>query len=160
MNLAALLSPERVKCRVAARSRKHTLDLLGQLFARTSGGQVSATEAFDAMISRERLGCTAVGNGVAMPHGRLGGIDTPMGAFVRLAQPVAFDTPDDMPVDLVFALLVPEKSEACSSAELAELARLFSDPDFRKRLRTASDARTLYEQFAAPTQRPAASATG
>lgn len=148
MDVSALLAPERVKCRVAARSRKHTLDLLGELFARASGGRVSATEAFEAMISRERLGCTAVGNGVAMPHGRLGGIEAPLGAFLRLARPVNFDTPDDTPVDLVFALLVPEDCQACQSQELATLAKLFADAGFRERLRSAEDARALYQQFA------------
>jgi nitrogen PTS system EIIA component len=160
MNLRSLLAPERVRCQAAARSRKHTLDLIADLLARASGGRVSATQAFDAMVSRERLGCTALGDGVAMPHGRVAGIDAPIGAFMRLATPVDFDTPDDAPVDLVFALLVPESCEACQSAELAALAKLFSDPEFRQRLRGAGSARELYEQFPAPAPERQASVTG
>jgi nitrogen PTS system EIIA component len=150
MNLQNLLTPQRVACHVAARSRKHTLDILSEMFARTAAGELDARSAFDAMISRERLGCTAVGNGVAMPHGRVAGIRGPLAAFVRLAEPVDFDTPDGTPVDLVFALLVPESRRACQSEELASLAGLFSDAHFRELLRNADSAATLYQLFPGP----------
>ncbi len=149
MDVQNLLSPQRVGCKLAARSRKHALEFVSNLFARDSGGTLDATEVFDAMISRERLGCTAVGNGVAMPHARIGGIEAPMGAFVRLDAPIDFDTPDERPVDLVFALLVPEDRKDCQSAELTELSRVFADAEFRTQLREAGSARAIYELFPA-----------
>ncbi len=158
MDVRNLLTPQRVGCKLAARSRKHALDIVSGLFARDSGGTLDATEVFDAMISRERLGCTALGNGVAMPHARIDGIDAPMAAFVRLDEPVDFDTPDDRPVDLVFALLVPTEREACHSEELAELSRVFADADFRGQLRAAGSARALYELFPAGSLKPAVNA--
>ncbi|MCC5869584.1 MAG: PTS sugar transporter subunit IIA [Gammaproteobacteria bacterium] len=158
MDVRNLLTPQRVGCRLAARSRKHALDIVSGLFARDSGGALDATEIFDAMISRERLGCTALGNGVAMPHARISGIEAPMAAFVRLAEPVDFDTPDDRPVELIFALLVPAEREACQSEELAELSRIFADAEFRRQLRAARSARALYELFPAAPLKAAVNA--
>lgn len=150
MDVRNLLSPERVVAAASARSRKHALEMIGELLARASNGQLSATEAFDAMFARERLGCTGLGNGVAMPHGRVDGLAGPVAAFMRLSDPVEFDTPDGAPVDLVFALLVPSDREACQSEELAELSRLFADREFRRLLRVAGSARGLLELFPGP----------
>lgn len=158
MNVRNLLSPQRVGCNLVARSRKHALDIVSGLFAKDSGGMLDATDVFDAMINRERLGCTALGNGVAMPHARIAGIEAPMAAFVRLDEPVDFDTPDERPVDLVFALLVPAARGACQSEELAELSRIFSDAEFRGQLRAAGSASALYDMFPAAPLKAAVNA--
>ncbi len=157
MNVRKLLTPERVLGAARARSRKHALEMLGEVFSRATGGALSGTQAFDAMMSRERLGCTGLGDGVAMPHGRVAGIPGAMAAFLRLSDPVDFDTPDGTPVDLVFALLVPEDREACQSEELAELSRIFADREFRRLLRAAGNAHALFELFPGPSEAPAAS---
>lgn len=158
MDVRNLLTPQRVGCNLAARSRKHVMDIVSGLFARDSGGALDATEIFDAMISRERLGCTALGNGVAMPHARISGIESSMAAFVRLDEPVDFDTPDDQPVDLIFALLVPAQREACQSEELAEMARVFADTEFRRQLRAAGSVRAIYDLFTAAPLKAAVNA--
>ena len=100
--------------------------------------ELNANEIFDSLLSRERLGSTGVGYGVAIPHARYEGATDAIGAFMRLDQPVDFDAMDREPVDLVFGLLVPEDCTDEHIQILAQLAELFSDPQLRTALRTAS----------------------
>ena len=87
---------------------------------------------FDSLFARERLGSTGLGQGVAIPHGRIKGLKDALGAFLRLAQPVPFDAPDGKPVSLVFVLLVPEKATEKHLQILSELAQMFSDRALRE----------------------------
>ena len=119
-------------------SKKRLFECVAQLFAEQSG--LSQTEVFDCLIARERLGSTALGQGVAMPHGRHAG------AFVRLKEPIEFDAPDNKPVSLVFVLLVPEAATGEHLALLSHLARLFNEKSVREALRscqTPEEARAL-----------------
>ena len=113
-------------------SKKRLFECVAQLFAEQSG--LSQTEVFDCLIARERLGSTALGQGVAMPHGRHAGLSAATGAFVRLKEPIEFDAPDNKPVSLVFVLLVPEAATSEHLELLAHLARRFSEKSVRDAL--------------------------
>ena len=140
MNITDLLTAGRVVCRSDVASKKRVLDLVSELIAAGATG-VESRAIFDSLIGRERLGSTGLGNGVALPHGRLGGTAQALGAFVKLARGVDFDAIDGQPVDLVFALLVPEHFTDEHLKILAHLAEMFSDRAFCERLRaTAADA--------------------
>lgn len=125
-------------------SKKRLFECVAQLFAEQSG--LSQTEVFDCLIARERLGSTALGQGVAMPHGRHAGVLAATGAFVRLKEPIEFDAPDNKPVSLVFVLLVPEAATGEHLALLSHLARLFNEKSVREALhscQTPEEARAL-----------------
>ena len=125
-------------------SKKRLFACVAQIFAEQSG--LSQTEVFDCLIARERLGSTALGQGVAMPHGRHAGVPAATGAFVRLKEPIEFDAPDNKPVSLVFVLLVPEAATGEHLALLSHLAGLFNEKSVREALRscqTPEEARAL-----------------
>ena len=126
-------------CLQDSSSKKRTLDLLSRLLA---GALLdySEGELFDSLINRERLGSTGLGNGVALPHGRLAGLEAPLAAFVTLSDGgVDFDAIDNQPVDLLFALLVPEESTDEHLQILARLATMFSDAEFCASLRACTN---------------------
>lgn len=143
MHLLDLLSPGRVAAAASATSKKRLLEALARMLA---DGEGDATESavFDSLCARERLGSTGLGHGVAIPHGRTAGLGTATGAFLRLAEPVDFGAPDGQPVDLIFALAVPEHFTHQHLLLLSQLAEMFGDEGFRERLRTAGDAPSLY----------------
>lgn len=143
MQITQLISPERVACDVDAHSKKRALEFLSELI---SNGEdtVSTTDVFNSLIARERLGGTGVGYGVAIPHGRLRNTELTLGAFIKLNSGIDFDAADNQPVDLLFALLVPEESTEEHLQTLAQLAAMFSDDEFRHKLREAQDADTLH----------------
>ena len=125
-------------------SKKRLFECVAQLFAEQSG--LSQTEVFDCLIARERLGSTALGQGVAMPHGRHAGVPAATGAFVRLKTPIEFDAPDNKPVSLVFVLLVPEAATSEHLQLLGHLAGLFNEKSVREALhscQTPEEARAL-----------------
>jgi PTS system nitrogen regulatory IIA component len=103
---------------------------------------------YDALFAREKLGSTGLGQGIAIPHGRIKGLKTPVGSFVRLETPVQFDAPDGKPVGLIFVLLVPEAANEHHLQLLSELAQMFSDKAFREQLAAAPDAPALHGLFA------------
>jgi PTS system nitrogen regulatory IIA component len=144
MNIADLISAERVSCNSDVTSKKRTLELLGELIAK---GQSDYTgrDIFDSLISRERLGSTGLGHGVALPHGRLSQSQYAIGAFVKLVEGINFDAIDQQPVDLVFALLVPEHFTDEHLKILSYLAEMFSDVAFCDRLRAAESDQALFE---------------
>ncbi len=153
MNISDLLTPERVVCNEAIASKKRALERLGELIAGHQSG-LSAGTIFDTLIGRERLGSTGLGHGVALPHGRLKGDGKAIGAFMKLKQGVNFDAIDDKPVDLLFALLVPEHFTDEHLKILARLAEMFSDETFCQQLRSADSDQALFERLV--TWRPAA----
>lgn len=143
IHLDAYLSLERCAVDVDTSSKKRTFEVLGEMLADALPAHESR-EVFECLINRERLGSTALGRGIAIPHGRVSGIEQPIAAFIRLRQPIDCDALDRQPVDLMFALLVPETSTDLHLQILAQLARMFSDEQFTKRLRLATSAEEMY----------------
>jgi PTS system nitrogen regulatory IIA component len=146
MNITDLITAERVVCNGNVTSKKRALELLGELIA-NGQSDLSAREIFDSLIGRERLGSTGLGHGVALPHGRLSQSRRAIGAFVKLKQGVNFDAIDQQPVDLVFALLVPEHFTDEHLKILAYLAEMFSDKNFCEQLRVADSDQALFERL-------------
>ena len=139
MNLIAkLLSPDHVLMGLEAGSKKRVFEQVGLLFENSIG--IARSEIFDSLFGREKLGSTGLGQGVAIPHGRIKGLREAVGAFVRLAAPIPFDAPDSKPVCLIFVLLVPERATDLHLQILGELAQMFSDKSFRESLMNAADA--------------------
>lgn len=99
----------------------------------------------DSLFARERLGSTGLGYGVAIPHGRIKGLKTPMAAVFQLAAPIGFDAPDEQPVSLLIFLLVPEASTQKHLEILSEIAELLSDSRVRERLKSSQDAQELHQ---------------
>jgi PTS system nitrogen regulatory IIA component len=137
------LSLERVACDAQAASKKRVLEQLSALIA-DGQAALTETEIFDSLIARERLGSTGLGHGVAIPHGRVKNSDKTIGAFIKLQQGIDFDAVDNRPVDLLFALLVPEESTDEHLQLLARLAEMFSDQAFVEQLRSANSTEQVY----------------
>ncbi|NCF26658.1 MAG: PTS IIA-like nitrogen regulatory protein PtsN [Gammaproteobacteria bacterium] len=125
MKLSEILSPDCIRLDSDATSKKRVLESVSQLLADTDE-ELSPREVFDCLIAREKLGSTGLGQGVAIPHGRLAGLDKTIGVFLRLPKGVDFDAPDNEPVDLVFALLVPKESTEEHLQVLASIASYFN----------------------------------
>lgn len=148
MNLIAkLLPPSNIVLDAEVSSKKRMFEQVGLLFENHQG--VARSLVFDSLFARERLGSTGLGQGVAIPHGRIKGLREPVGAFLRLKTPVAFDAPDGRPVNLIFVLLVPEQATEQHLEILSELAQMLSDREFRQNLGTAADAAALHQQITA-----------
>lgn len=139
MKIPQLLTVGRIAVDVEARSKKRALELVAEALAAdtTDLGQAAV---FTSLIGRERLGSTAVGHGVALPHGRADGITDCIGAFIRLKDAVDFEADDGDPVDLVFGLLVPTVCGDEHLAALSAIAQCFDDGNLRESLRVAKDA--------------------
>ena len=146
MNIADLITAKRVLCDTEVTSKKRTLELLGELIATIQTG-LESRDIFDSLIGRERLGSTGLGHGVALPHGRLDQTQSAIGAFVKLKQGIDFDAIDQQPVDLVFALLVPEHFTDEHLKILSYLAEMFSDRQFCEKLRLARSNHALFEMI-------------
>jgi len=147
MNDTTFLSPARVVVGAHVRSVKHLLDLAASLLAGETGG-LSPESAVNALLARERLGSTAIGGGVAVPHGRVATVQAPRAAVLRLAEPVDMETPDGRGVDLVVAVLVPEKCGTEDIAVLSGLVQSLTDTAFCDMLRAAGSSRALFDLLA------------
>ena len=143
MQLSELLCQECSTRTLQAGSKKRALERVSEMIA-AHISSLSQGEIFDSLLGRERLGSTGMGHGVAIPHGRIKGIDKAIGAFIRLEQPVDFDAIDRQPVDLLFFLLVPEHYTDEHLQILSTLAEMFSDEPFCATLREAADDTSLY----------------
>jgi PTS system nitrogen regulatory IIA component len=152
MDINACLEPGRVLCNVEARSKKHSLDILSELLA-AGLEDVSHDEVFDSLIAREKVGSTALAGGVAIPHGCMADVDSVRCAFLKLSEPVDYDTADGRPVDLVCGLILPQDEADQCSQQLTEMAELFEDPELLQLLRAAASSRSLYDLL---SQYPAA----
>ncbi|MGQ0545380.1 MAG: PTS IIA-like nitrogen regulatory protein PtsN [Betaproteobacteria bacterium] len=157
--VAKLLPASHVHLDVQVSSKKRLFEQVGLLFENQDG--IAKSVVFDSLFARERLGSTGLGQGVAIPHGRIKGLKDALGAFFRLGQPIPFDAPDGNPVTLVFVLLVPEKATEKHLQILSELAQMFCDKSLREAMGRASDAAALHQlitawQPDAPGQRRAA----
>jgi len=142
-----LISPESVLPDVRTSSKKRLLEVISK--ALTNGSEdLDSREVFESLCARERLGSTGLGHGVAIPHGRIHGNSRVRAVFVRLAKPLPFDAADGQPVDLLFALAVPQNSTGDHLKLLAEIARKFSDPELLTALRKARDAAEMVQLLA------------
>lgn len=140
------LTLDRVDPSSGASSKKRVLEAIGALLASSTPG-LTETKVFDKLLERERLGSTGLGQGIALPHARMEGVEQACGALIRLEEGIDFDALDNQPVDLVFGLMVPEEATDEHLQLLAQLARLFSDTEFCGKLRKAPDAQTLYKRM-------------
>lgn len=138
MLIRDILPISRVEQGIEINSKKAALEYLaGMLGAETPSH--SSTEIFDSLIARERLGSTGLGNGISIPHGRMTGLERTMGAFLKIDEGVDFDAMDNQPVDMFFALLVPEECTDEHLKLLAALAERFSQDNFLSALRAAEN---------------------
>jgi len=119
-------------------SKKRVFERVGLLFE--NNHHIARSLVFDSLFAREKLGSTGLGQGVAIPHGRIKGLKEALGALVRVSEGIPFDAPDGAPVRLIFVLLVPERATDLHLQILSELAQMFSDATFRERLATAATA--------------------
>jgi PTS system nitrogen regulatory IIA component len=140
MKFQDLLTPEAVKVVGAASSKKRLIHDLGDLAA--SAHNLPSARVIDALMEREALGPTGVGDGVALP--RIAGLNDVCGVFVRLEKPIDFDAVDRQPVDLVFSLFAPEEAGVEHLKALALVSRTLRDAGLRSKLRANGDAGTLY----------------
>ena len=160
MNLVSRLLPaEHVVLGLDATSKKRLFEQIGLLFENSR--QIPRARVFDSLFDREKLGSTALGYGVAIPHGRIRTLKEPVCAFVRTATPIPFEAPDGQPVNLVFAMLVPEHATEAHLELLSELAQMFSDASLREALTAAPDAAAAHRLITdwspyAPAQHTAA----
>lgn len=146
MNIADLLSEDRIDCHGGATSKKRALEMLSESIAASTPG-LTQGQIFDSLIARERLGSTGLGHGVAIPHGRLPGAEKAVAALLRLDEAIDYDAPDRKPVDLLFALVVPE---ACTEEHLkilATLAEMFADEPTLAKLRSLPSPAELLDLF-------------
>ncbi|HMN79901.1 MAG TPA: PTS sugar transporter subunit IIA [Burkholderiaceae bacterium] len=136
--IARLLSPTNVLINLSVTSKKRLFEQAGLLFENNHG--IERGKVFDSLFARERLGSTGLGEGVAIPHGRIKGLKETLAALVRLAEPIAFDAPDNEPVRLLVFLLVPEHASEEHLELLSELAELLSDRSIRDSLMSCEDS--------------------
>ncbi len=139
--IARLLSEDKILLDLEVSSKKRLFEQVSLLFENQAGLQRSAT--FDSLFQRERLGSTGLGEGVAIPHGRIKGLREAKAAVVRLTNPIPFDAPDNRPVGLLIFLLVPEKANEEHLELLSELAELLSDEKNRNTLHSADSSLSM-----------------
>jgi len=142
MLVSELLELERISCNAHAASKKRVLEQLSELLAGNQT-ELTQTQVFDSLLSRERLGSTGLGHGVAIPHGRVKNSDKTLLAMIKLDHGIDYDAIDNKPVDLLFALLVPEQSTDEHLQLLSQLAEMLSDAELVKQLRAATSSRSL-----------------
>jgi PTS system nitrogen regulatory IIA component len=148
MPLTDLVAHNAVIPALKVNSKKQAIQELAAKAAKLTGQNERGI--FDTLMQREKLGSTGVGNGIAIPHGKLVKLDKLFGLFARLERPVDFDALDGQPVDLVFLLLAPEAAGADHLKALARVARLLRDPDVARKLRESRDSEALFAVLTLP----------
>lgn len=154
MELADILAPQAVIADMRAGTKKQALLEIALRAAQVTGLHERAI--FDVLLERERLGSTGLGSGVAIPHGKLSGIDRLHGFFIRLATPIDFDAVDARPVDLMFILLTPESAGADHLKALSRISRVLRDRALVEKLRATNRAEALYALLVEPQRSRAA----
>ena len=144
MQLSEIINVNRIKSDVNVKSKKRALEALSELVTQDQA-QLDSADIFDSLISRERLGATGVGYGIAIPHGRIKNCKQITGAFIQLDQGIDFDAVDNQPVDMLFALVVPEESTDEHLQVLALLASMFNEESFREKLRQSKSNEETYQ---------------
>ena len=145
--LAAILPLEQVLVGIDATSKKRAFEEAGLLFENVHG--LSRALVTDSLFARERLGSTGLGHGVAIPHGRIKGLKSPMAAVFQLGQAIGFDAPDEQPVKLLIFLLVPEAATQKHLEILSEIAELLSNASLRDTMINSASAAALHGLIAA-----------
>lgn len=148
MSLKDLVNPDAILPSLKVTSKKAALQEISEKAAQVSG--IPAREIFDALLQRERLGSTGVGNGIAIPHGKLAKAGRIFGVFARLERPIEYEALDGAPVDLIFLLIAPETAGADHLKALARTARILRDPVTTAKLRATRDAAALYTMLIQP----------
>jgi len=148
--LSRILPPSNIALDMVATSKKRAFEQAGLLFENHHG--IARTAVFQSLIARERLGSTALGHDVAVPHGRIKDLKEPIGAFMRLVEPIRFDASDGRTARVLFFLLVPEHATQIHLDLLAEIARLMSDTDIRHQLETQDDPHVIHQLLTTSTQ--------
>lgn len=148
MDLSDLIETPAILPALKANSKKQVLQLMSEKAAALTG--IPEREIFDTILQRERLGSTGVGNGIAIPHGKLPGVKRITGVFARLETPVDFEALDDQPVDLLFMLLAPESAGADHLKALARIARVLRDRDTLTKIRGTRDAAAIHALLSTP----------
>ena len=144
-NLAKILALENVVVDLEVSSKKRTFEQAGLMFENNCG--IARSTVSDNLFARERLGSTGLGHGVAVPHGRIKGLKAPIAAFMRLAEPIPFESPDGEPVKLLIFLLIPDNVTQQHLEILSEIAELFSDSGMRDTLASDPDALTVHTRI-------------
>ena len=139
-----LLSPGRILTGVRINSRKRLLELISETLAKKNK-ELNSREIFESLCVREQLGSTGLGDGVAIPHGRISGTQDVEALFLQLIKPLPFDADDGKPVDLIFAMAVPKHCTEDHSKLLSSIADRFSDPELLESLRKAADANEIWQ---------------
>ena len=143
MNLVAQILPlPNVVIDMDLASKKRVFEQVGLLFE--NNHNIARAQVFDSLFGREKLGSTGLGQGVAIPHGRVKGLKNAVGALVRMKAPIPFDAPDGQGVGLIFILMVPDRATDLHLQILSELAEMFSDKTFREQLNAAPAASDLH----------------
>jgi PTS system nitrogen regulatory IIA component len=143
MLLQEIIKPDGVLCNATARSKKHCIEILSELLVRNFP-DIASDDIFEHLISRERLGCTGMGEGVAFPHCRVAGIDTSVAVLIKLSEPVDFDAPDGEPVDLVLGMIVPAEIDDSHRADIKLITDVLADKGLRGRLRKMNSSSDLH----------------
>lgn len=144
MNLIANLLPvSNIMLDLDVSSKKRVFEQVGLLFENNLS--IARSQVFDSLFAREKLGSTGLGQGIAIPHGRIKGLKEAVGAIIRMQQPIPFDAPDGQNVNLIFVLLVPDRATDLHLQILSELAQMFSDKPFRERLLSVQSAAELHQ---------------
>ncbi|MFZ9346410.1 MAG: PTS IIA-like nitrogen regulatory protein PtsN [Burkholderiaceae bacterium] len=145
--ISQLLPLTNVMIGLEASSKKRVFEQAGLLFENNQG--IARVKVFDSLFARERLGSTGLGEGIAIPHGRIKGLKEAVAALVRLSEPVAFDAPDGKSVSLLVFLLVPEQATQQHLEILSELAEMLSDRPMRDALLTEADPKVIHQALEA-----------
>ncbi len=148
MDLGNLISRDGILPLLKAKSKKQVLQELSAHAGKLTG--LDQRDIFDTLLQRERLGSTGVGQGIAIPHGKISGLKQIIGLFARLEDPIDFDAIDDQPVDLVFVLLAPESAGADHLKALARISRLLREPSTIDKLRSGDDKMSMYSVLTEP----------
>lgn len=144
-NLAKILLPANVVLGLEVSSKKRAFEQAGLIFENNCG--IARSVVSENLFARERLGSTGLGHGVAVPHGRIKDLKTPLAAFVRLAEPIPFESPDGQPVSLLIFLLMPANVTQQHLETLSEIAEMFSDDAFRTSLATDPDPASVFNRI-------------
>lgn len=144
-NLAKILSPNNVVLDLEVSSKKRAFEQAGLIFENNCG--IARSNVSDNLFARERLGSTGLGHGVAVPHGRIKGLKAPIAAFVRLAEPIPFESPDGQPVKLLIFLLIPDHVTQQHLEILSEVAEMFSDDVVRAALISDPDQASVHQRI-------------
>jgi len=139
-----LLSPARILAGVRINSKKRLFEQISTTFTKKSP-DLNSREIFESICAREHLGTTALGNGIAVPHGRINGTNEVQALFIQLSKPLPFDAEDGKPVDLIFALIMPSECTEDHKKLLSDIVERFSEPDLLEQLREAADANEIWQ---------------